>query len=73
VEAYLERPEPYDGHGLLTPRDFTKSNQVGGMRHNCLSVAQWQDSANDGEGAWVTRTPNDDFVCYDVPSVIYTP
>jgi ABC-type branched-subunit amino acid transport system substrate-binding protein len=73
VESYLERPEPYDGHGLLDPRDFTPSTEVGGPRHNCLNVAQWQDSANGGTGAWVTRTPNGDFVCYDVGSVVYTP
>jgi ABC-type branched-subunit amino acid transport system substrate-binding protein len=71
VEAYLERPEPYDGHGLLVPRDFVPSDQVGGRRHNCLSVAQWQDDADGGKGAWVTRTPGGDFACYDVPSVVY--
>jgi branched-chain amino acid transport system substrate-binding protein len=40
--------------------------------HNCLTVAQWQDSANNGKGGWVTRS-GDDFVCYDVPSIVYTP
>ncbi|HSB86882.1 MAG TPA: ABC transporter substrate-binding protein [Ilumatobacteraceae bacterium] len=73
VEAYLERPEPYDGHGLLVARDFVPRPQVGGSAHNCLSVARWQDDAFGGTGGWVTTTPNGDFICYDVPDVVYTP
>lgn len=73
VEAYLERPEPYDGHGLLVPRDFVPLTHLGGTAHNCLSVARWQDDAYNGTGGWVTTTPNDDFACYDVPDVVYTP
>lgn len=73
VERYLEQPKPYDGHGLLTPRKFTKDTALGGTRHNCLSVARWKTSADNGAGAWVTTTPKGDFACYNVPSVIYTP
>lgn len=73
IESYLARPEPYDGQGLLVPRDFVTSTELGGMRRNCLNVARWQDSAGGGVGAWVTTTPDGDFVCYDVPAVVYTP
>jgi len=73
LEAYLQRPTPYDGHGLLTPRSFTVNPAPGGPQHNCLAVAQWQDGAAAGQGAWVTRTPVGQFSCFDVPSVPYTP
>ena len=73
VEAYLERAEPYDGHGLLVPRGFVPKDSVGGSAHNCLSVARWEDDAYGGTGGWVTTTPNNDFICYDVPDVVYTP
>lgn len=73
VEAFLDRPTDYDGHGLLTPRNFTVRTGHQATEHNCLSAAQWQDSANGGTGGWVTRTPNKDFLCYDVPTVAYTP
>ncbi len=73
VEAYLQRAEPYDGHGLLVPRDFVPSIELGVTADSCLSVARWQDEANDGAGGWVTTTPDGDFVCFEVPNVLYTP
>jgi len=75
LEAYLERPVDYDGHGLLTTRNFVVSSDANAFRpsHNCLSVAQWQDSAYGGRGGWVTRTPGRTFVCYVVPTVPYSP
>lgn len=73
IEAYLARPDPYDGHGLLVPRDFVVETELGATSRNCLNVARWQDGADGGAGAWVTSTPDGDFVCYDVPTVIYTP
>jgi ABC-type branched-subunit amino acid transport system substrate-binding protein len=71
VEDFLNRPEPYDGHGLLTPRNFVVDPNPGGQDHNCLSVAQWSDDAEDGNGGWVSRTPVGSFDCYDVPDVPY--
>jgi branched-chain amino acid transport system substrate-binding protein len=71
VEAYLNRPEPYDGHGLLTPRDFTVSDDPSAPDHNCLSVAQWSDDADGGKGGWQSRTPVGGFDCFDVPNVPY--
>jgi len=71
VEDYLNRPEPYDGHGLLTPRSFTVSDDPAAPDHNCLSVAQWSDDADGGQGGWESRTPVGGFDCVDVPNVPY--
>ena len=73
VESYLNAPGEYDGHGLLTPRNFVVDPNPGAPRRNCLNVAQWQNSAYDGRGGWVTRTPDMMTTCFDVPSVAYTP
>ncbi len=73
VEAYMNRPVPYDGHGLLTPRNFVVNQHPGGTEHNCLNVAQWQDAAFGGKGGWVTKTPDMQHTCYDVPSIAYSP
>jgi branched-chain amino acid transport system substrate-binding protein len=71
LEGYLGRSEPYDGHGLLTPRDFTVSDDPAAPSHNCLSVAQWSDDADGGKGGWQSRTPVGGFDCFDVPNVPY--
>ena len=73
VEAYLSRPEPYDGHGILTPRDFTVIPAPRAIDHNCLDAAKWSDDAYGGGGGWLTTTPDGKPVCYDVPDVFYTP
>ena len=67
VEGYLRRPVEYDGHGLLTPRDFISRPPV---KHevNCLNVARWQDGRS-----WVTQVEDMAKTCYDVPNVYYTP
>ena len=71
VEAYLARPDPYDGHGVLAPRNFVVSQDPAGDDHNCLSVAQWSDDVAEGAGGWVSRTPVGGFDCLDVPNVPY--
>jgi hypothetical protein len=71
LEAFLARPEGYDGHGLFVPRAFTVDPDPAAPDHNCLFAAQWQDSAYGGKGGWVSRTPNGDAVCYDVPNIPY--
>lgn len=73
VEAFLNRPTDYTAHGLMTPANFIVSPNTTAPTPHCLNVAQWQDAAYGGRGGWVTRTPNGDFACYDVPSVIYSP
>ena len=73
VEAYMGRPDPYDGHGLLTPRGFVVSTDPEAPTRNCLNVARWQDSAHDGAGGWVTQTPDMDASCFRVPSIAYAP
>ena len=72
VEAYMQRKEPYDGHGLLTPRDFVVK-RPGPTTRNCLNVAQWQDSGDGGKGGWVTRVQDMNTECFDVPEVSYVP
>jgi len=71
VEAFLNRPDLYDGHGLLTPRNFVVTDDPTAPSHDCLSVAQWSDDADDGKGGWVSRTPVGGFDCFDVPNVPY--
>jgi len=73
LEAYMGRPDPYDGHGLLTPRGFVVSTDPEAPTRNCLNVARWQDAAQGGRGGWVTQTPNMDDTCFLVPSIAYAP
>lgn len=72
VEKYLRTTKNYDGHGLLTPRDFVVQ-KPGATRFSCLNVARWQDSANGGKGAWVSQVPDMDKNCFDVPQLAYSP
>lgn len=73
VEAFLHRPDPYDGHGLLIPRDFVVSPQPPTSARSCLNVARWQDQAYNGKGGWITLVPDMDTNCFDVPQVGYQP
>ena len=73
VEAYLARPTPYDGHGVLAPRDFAVEKTPGSTAHNCLFAAKWTDSAYGGAGGWVSSTPGKQVACFDVPDVPYSP
>jgi branched-chain amino acid transport system substrate-binding protein len=72
VEDYMNRPVDYDGHGLLVPRNFIVEPTPAPTQHNCLNVAQWQDSAYGGQGGWVTRAPDMNTTCFDVPAVAYS-
>jgi ABC-type branched-subunit amino acid transport system substrate-binding protein len=72
VEDYMNRPVDYDGHGLLVPRNFIVEPTPSPTQHNCLNVAQWQDSAYGGQGGWVTRVPDMNTNCFDVPAVAYS-
>jgi branched-chain amino acid transport system substrate-binding protein len=68
VEAYMNRTEPYDGHGLLIPTSFVVA-RPGATTRACLNVARWQDSANGGHGGWVTQTPDMNANCFTVPVI----
>jgi branched-chain amino acid transport system substrate-binding protein len=72
VEAYMNRHQAYDGHGILIPRDFIVEPKPAPTQHNCLNVAQWQDSAYGGRGGWVTRVADMNTNCFDVPAVAYS-
>lgn len=63
--------QPYDGGGLLVPRDFTVSPQPPKSDKDCFNVARWQDSANGGKGGWVTQVKDMTTNCYDVPYLPY--
>ncbi|MCU1392626.1 MAG: amino acid/amide transporter substrate-binding protein family [Ilumatobacteraceae bacterium] len=73
VEDYLRRPDGYDGHGVFVTRSFVVTPQLPTTLHDCLFVAHWSDDAYDGAGGWQSSTPDGNDVCYDVPSVAYTP
>jgi branched-chain amino acid transport system substrate-binding protein len=66
VESFMNRPTPYDGHGLLIPTSFTVA-RPGPTSDACLNVARWQDSADGGHGGWVTQVPNMNTNCFTVP------
>ncbi|MEY9890692.1 branched-chain amino acid transport system substrate-binding protein [Catenulispora sp. MAP5-51] len=72
VEKFMNSGKPYDAHGIITPAAFTVK-APSGTTHACFNVAQWQDSADGGKGGWVTRVPDMDTNCYDVPEVSYSP
>jgi hypothetical protein len=73
VEDYMNRETPYDAHGLLLPASFVPTPRPTGLLRACLNAAQWEDSANSGHGGWVTRVPDMDTNCYDVPQLPYRP
>jgi ABC-type branched-subunit amino acid transport system substrate-binding protein len=73
VESYLARPTPYDGHGLLIPRDFVVARTHPTRSHNCFNVARWSDAANAGAGGWVTQVADMTTNCFDVPALPYRP
>jgi branched-chain amino acid transport system substrate-binding protein len=70
VEAYMNSPQPYDGHGLLIPTFFTVA-KPGATTRACLNVARWQDSADGGHGGWVTQVTNMDTNCFMVPVLAF--
>jgi ABC-type branched-subunit amino acid transport system substrate-binding protein len=67
VEAYMNRKQPYDGHGLLTPRAFTDLSTEPKTVRDCINVARWV-SAKD---SWVTQVPNMDTNCFRVTNFSY--
>jgi branched-chain amino acid transport system substrate-binding protein len=72
VEQFMNRPQPYDAHGLLIPTDFVLVQPVSTAR-DCLNVARWQDSADGGKGGWVTQVPDMTTDCFTGPVISYAP
>lgn len=72
VEQFMNRPQPYNAHGLLIPTDFVVAKPAATER-GCLNVARWQDSANDGKGGWVTQVPDMNTNCFTGPVISYAP
>lgn len=72
VEQFMNRPQPYDAHGLLIPTNFVPVPPTPTQR-GCLNVARWQDSANGGKGGWVTQVPDMNTTCFTGPTISYTP
>jgi branched-chain amino acid transport system substrate-binding protein len=67
VEKYMNRPQPYEGHGLLTPRRFTELSTEPKTVLDCINVARWVSSKD----SWVTQVPNMDTNCFHVPNFSY--
>ena len=72
VEQFMNRPQPYNAHGLLIPTDFVVAKPAATER-GCLNVARWQDAANGGKGGWVTQVPDMNANCFTGPVISYTP
>ncbi|MDI2126373.1 ABC transporter substrate-binding protein [Yinghuangia seranimata] len=75
VEAFVNRPEGYDGHGLLIPVNFNPQTAEEAVKPAkwCTNVVRWQDSANGGKGGWVDQVPDMNTNCAVVPSLPYKP
>ncbi|MGW0663835.1 ABC transporter substrate-binding protein [Streptodolium elevatio] len=75
VEAFVNRPEGYDAHGLLIPVDFRQESaeQAQAPQKWCTNVVRWQDTANGGKGGWVDQVPDMAANCSVVPSLPYKP
>ncbi len=71
VEKFMNRPQDYNGDGLLTPRNFTKFPTPPATDTNCIEVAKWQDSANGGKGGWVTQGKDMDSNCFTTTNLPY--
>ncbi|MFD5430591.1 ABC transporter substrate-binding protein [Kitasatospora sp. NPDC127067] len=73
VEVFMNRAEPYDAHGLILPASFVPQPPPTGPTRACLNAARWQDSAQGGQGGWVTQVPSMTTNCFDVPQLPYKP
>ena len=70
VETFLNRREPYDGHGMRVPVGFPRLATPPSTTRACFNVARWQDSAFGGKGGWVTEVPDMMTNCYQVPELL---
>ncbi|MGW6913792.1 ABC transporter substrate-binding protein [Kitasatospora sp. NPDC054939] len=73
VERFLNRPEPYDAHGLILPASFVPEPAPSGPTRACLNAARWEDAAGGGRGGWVTQVESMTDTCFEVPQLPYTP
>ena len=73
VEQFMNRPQPYDAHGLLIPADFVVA-KPGPTERGCINVARWHDSPTGGKGGgWITQVPDMNTNCFTGPAISYTP
>jgi hypothetical protein len=70
LDRFMQRPQPYDAHGLLIPASFTPAPAPTGLQHACLDVARWQGGTG---GGWVTQVADMDTNCFQVPALPYRP
>ena len=68
LDRFMQRPQPYDAHGLLVPTSFTPKPRPTGPQKACLDVARWQGGT---AGGWVTQVPDMDTDCFQVPALPY--
>jgi branched-chain amino acid transport system substrate-binding protein len=68
VEKFMNSGKPYDGHGLLTPREFTSEASEPSTVRNCLNVVRW----NSARGAWVDQVADMDKNCAVVKNLSYS-
>jgi hypothetical protein len=68
LERFLQRPQPYDAHGLLIPTRFSTGPAPTGLQNACLDVARWQGGPG---GGWVTQVADMDTDCFQVPALPY--
>ena len=73
VESFMARKTPYDGHGLLLPRDFSVGSPSLTPHESCLNVVRWQDAANNGAGGWVEQVPDMTRNCFTISGISYRP
>ncbi|MFF0408945.1 ABC transporter substrate-binding protein [Kitasatospora sp. NPDC004745] len=73
TEAFMNRVEPYDAHGLILPASFVPQPPPSGPTRACLNAARWQDAAQSGRGGWVTQVPSMTTTCFEVPQLPYRP
>lgn len=70
VEAFMNRPTPYEAHGMMVPLMFERLTTPPKTVRACFNVARWQDSAQHGRGGWVTAVPDMMTNCYGVPDLL---
>jgi ABC-type branched-subunit amino acid transport system substrate-binding protein len=64
LDRYMQRPQPYEAHGLLVPTAFVpQRNPPTGLQRACLDVARWD------RGGWVTQVADMDTNCFEVPAL----
>jgi branched-chain amino acid transport system substrate-binding protein len=72
VETYMNRPVPYDGHGLLIPRDFTPVPAPPATEKDCMNVVRYTQNGPGGKPGWATQVADMNTNCFNVPVLSYS-